>query len=639
MTENDVSTLREPFLPPVDDDDEDDEEHPQRRRCQTSSCLGAGDEGEHEINDDSDDSQLSISEYFYPPGFRTLAENNVQRTLGITFVSVAIRSIWSQILLSIFVVLVWKDRPEYVGYVPATIGLFQTMSSAATRWSASRSSLLANHIGGLLVLASLIGLAAMALSLYAIALQRRSKFRWFLLANGLWGVSWGMMESALPIVFVESASVVPRTTKQKYNMGCHLVRLGSFVGTLFTLACFQRLGNEWNADNCVSVLVFGVGFNLPVVVLLCTLRSMVFDWGAYDGEEESSSSEAGDDVSTKERCIEPLLPPDEDIIDDNYIIAGSSTEDRFVVAEDDESLGDFESTGEAENSNSTYRLLCCANNVRVVPLLINLADAVSSLAGGMSAWYFPVFLMQRLNLGPTCILFLYLIILLGQWLSPLLATILARAIGPCRACLSMQWTYVACLLSMILCQRKGYPIWTVCALYVLHGSLMNSTSSLSKAWIAHYVVPAEEEQHKWDLAETLQKLVWSCAGFVGGCVVGRWGLLANLYSTAVLQFLAGVPLVILYCSLDPRLDVQQQQPREEEDPNESRDEEDDTNNSDPPESISTCCKQTKKRPSAIGNDKRASSCTTRAEASNSSTHTTELECDSSNDSTASTSVV
>jgi len=171
----------------------------------------------------------------------------------------------------------------------------------------------------------------------------------------------------------------------------------------------------------------------------------------------------------------------------------------------------------------------------------------------MSIFYLPVFLVRRLNLDPISIQFLYLVIPLGQWLSPVIAKALANLIGPCRACISMQGTYILFMLSMIVCHLKGYPIWIICALFVFHGSLMNSTSTLSRSMISQYV--PVEDQHKWGgVAESILMLLWSCAGVTGGMIVGKWGLLVVFFVTVALQFLATLPLAILSCLLDPRLD-------------------------------------------------------------------------------------
>eukprot|EP00751_Fragilariopsis_kerguelensis_P032950 CAMPEP_0170970888 /NCGR_PEP_ID=MMETSP0735-20130129/44899_1 /TAXON_ID=186038 /ORGANISM="Fragilariopsis kerguelensis, Strain L26-C5" /LENGTH=177 /DNA_ID=CAMNT_0011390749 /DNA_START=176 /DNA_END=705 /DNA_ORIENTATION=- len=120
------------------------------------------------LSSSSSTSLLSV----YPTENTQLATKNIRRTLALTFFTFTSRSVWSQSLLSIYVILVWKDHPEYVGYVLATMGI----------------------------------------SLYAITFQQ-STFYIFLLANGLWGMSWGVLESILPNVFAESASLVAVNNK------------------------------------------------------------------------------------------------------------------------------------------------------------------------------------------------------------------------------------------------------------------------------------------------------------------------------------------------------------------------------------------------------------------------------------------
>lgn len=526
MTDIDSSSLQEPLLPSGDDHHEDEEDLQRRSQTQNS---GVGEYGQvpggeaRGRNDDGDsDGNLRSQSLFdrssYPPEFFEVAENNVRRSLAIIFGDLAAKSIWSQNLLSIFVILVWRDRPEFVGVVQATSGLFQTISTEFTNWVTRRF----NHGMVLVKLASLAGLCVTVISLCAIAIQNpnwehffpqhdRSKFGWFLLANGLWGVFWGILETALSILLVESASVVPRTTLPKIREWHRRVKLGGFFGTLLGLAIFFKLDNEWTIQSMGLVLMCGVGCNLFGVVTLCFLKSVADD----DWDEDN---------------------PDDGFL---FISPPESEEQSFL--------------DEVEPSRGTTPSQCCPDKL-LVPLLIYLSDAFSSLAGGMSAWYFPVFLVKVMDIRPIGIQCVYLAIPVGQWFSPSLAEHLARAIGPCRTCILMQWMYVGLLLSMLAYRSKGYLL--VCALYVLHGSLMNSTSQLSKNLISDYVPIDDPSWRFWDWAKTFQKMLWSFAGLLGAYLVtnNRWGLLANFYATAFVQFLACLPLVVLYCLRDPRLE-------------------------------------------------------------------------------------
>ncbi|MGK3740860.1 MAG: MFS family permease [Bacillariaceae sp.] len=562
------STLSEPLLLPVsDDNDNDDENH-------RNSSFGEHDEEFVAVSSPPTSSPIpssSMSEY--STEIIQYAKRNIRRTLALTFFTFTSRSVWSQSLLSIYVILVWKDHPEYVGYVLATMGMIQMLSSALIRCVTRRFDISSYNKCRrflLLILASLIGVSAMTLSLYAITMER-SRFDLFLLANGLWGMSWGVSESILPIVFAEAVAVNTsnnnnKTTDSTYKMCSILVRLGIIVGSLLTLIVFERLGNQWNIENCVTVMLIGMGCNLPVVFLLCSLKTIPFDDAEVEEsvEEDEEQQQYYDAFSIAYESA--LLLSDEEIMDENYIVEGSLEDRLFIPEEDGEGVdNNYHVLGESDDSSDSpvneetetedrksCQSICCSNRIRV-PILIHLADILSSFAGGMSIWYFPVFLFQRLQLEPVTIQFLYLIIPLGQWLSPYLAKLLSRVIGPCRACISMQGTYILFMISMITCHMKGYPIWIICTLYVLHGSLMNSTSTLSRSMILQYV--PTEDQHKWgNIAESIQMLLWSCAGVTGGIIVGKMGLLVVFFVTVALQFLATLPLAILYCLLDPRLD-------------------------------------------------------------------------------------
>jgi hypothetical protein len=676
MTDNDSSTLREPFLPPGDDYVVD-EDHPQRHCQSTNSSFREKEEfpaeqrernnntngnaddgnGNGQSNGDNDSrwSTTSQDPNSYPSDVLATAEKNVRRSLAIVFGDFATKSIWNQSLLSVFVVLVWRNRPEYVGIVQATLGLCQTTSSVAATWLSTRRYN-HNHNSGILTLflklASLAGLCVTIVSLCVIAMQdprwaastssvlspieKGSTFLWFLLANGLWGVFWGVTESALSIVLVESAIVAPSTTTQLTIREWHRrVELGGFFGTLLALVFFVKLGNEWTIQNCLVVMTCGVACNLFGVVLLRFLRPM-----AFDDDDDDWDGSTGEEASPEQPRYEPLLPQDEERIDENYVAAGSSsTEGRFLIPrdDDDDDEGALESTTD-EAETSVRISICCADEVRV-PLLIHLSDALSSLAGGMSSWYFPLFLVQLLHLRPVSVQCLCLIIPMGQRLSPFLANQLANAIGPCLACISMQWTYVSLLLSMMACLSRGYSVWKICALYVLHGSLMNSTSSLSQSLIAQHV--PFEEQHRWDKAETFQKLMWSCSGILGGCVASsKWGLVANFYSTAILQFLACLPLVVLYSLKDPRLEDAYEVDSNESlssrgEEEEGEDDVDGNDESSPRESTSNWCKPTATKGPSMSDSGNQEASTPSTEA----TESVESDGDSSSDSMAPTTWV
>eukprot|EP00536_Pseudo-nitzschia_multiseries_P014636 jgi/Psemu1/311230/fgenesh1_kg.743_\ len=178
------------------------------------------------------------------------------------------------------------------------------------------------------------------------------------------------MDSTLPIVFTDSASADPKTTTKNYELSYNLVRMGNVAGLLVPLFLFERLGNTWNADNCVAVMTVGLCCNLPVVILLCSLRSLAFEWDDDDDDDDyygsESCSEPRDSAerNNEEYCDFPVgdgssLSSDPVEINDNVIIEGRITEDVFSHVEDVD--------GE-HSENTSWRSFVCANKMRV-PLL------------------------------------------------------------------------------------------------------------------------------------------------------------------------------------------------------------------------------------------------------------------------------
>lgn len=116
---------------------------------------------------------------------------------------------------------------------------------------------------------------------------------------------------------------------------------------------------------------------------------------------------------------------------------------------------------------------------------------------------------------------------------------------------------------MIIFQRKGFPIWCVCMLYILHASLSNSTASLTDEIALQRV--SEAESYKWRIAKTLQMVLWSAGAILGGYVSGRWSMAINFYMTGAIQFCASISLLTLYAS-SPENDCWDSEDAVQEDP-------------------------------------------------------------------------
>jgi len=524
MDESDTSELREPLLPLSGDNEDNEEERPQHFFPEEEAS--------------------GYYQFQYPPERIPLGESNSRKSLAIFFATLATKSIWSQNILSIFVSMVWKNRPIYIGIVQAVTGILQTITTIIAMWSTRHY----NSRNFLLKLSCAAGIFAVVVSVVSIALvdpkwgantvarhtfgSQTSKI-FFLVANGLWGVFWGILDMVLPMVLIESTSVLPEEKRQKVVKWHDKLPLGGAFGSLLAMAFFFRMGNEWTVHNCVLVLIGGLVCNLCGVFVLCCLRPIAFDIE----DENWMESQCGE--GDNEPC-EPLIS--------NEVVIDTNVEE----VQETSMLEDDVTEEEEENYYPGSSVTIFTTENLLIPLLIHLSDVVSSLAGGISAWYFPLFLVTNVGVRPILLQFLCLTMPVGQQLSIYVANAFARAVGPPRACVLLQWLYVALLLLMLNFQSAAsHHAWEICVLYFLHESLMNSTSSLSQGLIENYV--PFEERHLWNWAKTAQKLLWSSSGLLGGWIASHRGIVTNLYWTAVLQFLASYPLIVLYCLSDPPL--------------------------------------------------------------------------------------
>ncbi|KAG7363969.1 hypothetical protein IV203_037171 [Nitzschia inconspicua] len=458
------------------------------------------------------------------------AKKNVKRTLALTFLAFASRTMWSQAPLSIFITLVWTQHLEYVGYATAIVGLCQVASSALARFLQQRFQLFNTPF---LVGTSILGILATVVSTYTIFWihygtyhGNRSALLMFL-SMGLWGMVWGVSESILPVVFSESDSLVET---KSFQMCSRLIRSGTIVGNALVLGLFYTLGNEWTIVNCAIVVVVGLFLNLQVFFLTCSLRMLPLDLDDDDDDDETETfndpvGDGGQQVFTdkplEEECVYAELSEDPD--------TGAT---------------DLENDDVTDGVGPTKR--CCSwTKVGGVLILTTASEVLSAFAGGMSIRYFPVYFAKSVGLDPLRVQLLYLLVPAGQWLSPMMVVKLVQRSGPLRASIGVQWVFVALLVSMIALQAKGAFTWVVCILYIMHGSLLNSTSSFIDMIVAQN--HPDGESSKLRMANALQLLLWSAGAAFGGYVAGHYGMHVSFYITGAIQLGGSIPLLVLYC--------------------------------------------------------------------------------------------
>jgi MFS family permease len=416
--------------------------------------------------------------------------------------------------------LLQKDNPERVGYVTAAMGMSQVLASLpagclARKWQRDT----------MLKLGSIVGAGAVGMTAVAIT---KSNFPCLIIALSLWGVMWGITDTALPSLFLDS---IPDDEQNSYfRCGSRIIRSANFLGPLTALVIFHCLGNQWTISNCSIVMGIGLAFCFPVIFILCCLRDIKAG-AEFDPPEEIH-------LQNPVHHGRPGLVHNES---SDYGRSMSNEPEYFFGADVEEQGFDIDFDFD---EHSRRRTRCCEEHV-IVPTLITFADILSGIASGMSIRYFPVFFIEQLGLSPVSTQILYMIAPLGQAFFASLARRLAKSFGPSCVSVAFHWAFVIFLVSMLYCYLQGLSMWIVCSLYIVHTSLMNSTCSLSKVIMLNTV--PEEDIHKWTVVETLQLFLWSGGAAVGGIVVGRKGIIFNFYVTAALQLFASLPLIILCC--------------------------------------------------------------------------------------------
>jgi MFS family permease len=87
-------------------------------------------------------------------------------------------------------------------------------------------------------------------------------------------------------------------------------------------------------------------------------------------------------------------------------------------------------------------------------------------------------------------------------------------------------------------------VWLTCLLYVFRTIFMNCTSGLTKGVLMDSV--PREERGKWSALESFNTASWSGSSFIGGILVGVYGISVNFYVTSIMQLVATIPLMLLF---------------------------------------------------------------------------------------------
>ena len=197
----------------------------------------------------------------------------------------------------------------------------------------------------------------------------------------------------------------------------------------------------------------------------------------------------------------------------------------------------------AHESESQQKLLCIAPS-RAVPVMVATADVLSGLAAGMSIRYFPIFFLENLKMSPTDVQITFIASMMCMAGMTKVVQKIGIKIGRLQITIICKWIGALLLLSMIQAYKSGQSAMTICTLYVLRTSFMNSCASLTKSVLMDHV--PKEERAKWSSLESVNSFSWAGSAAVGGFLVDVEGILFNFSITTVLQLVATIPLILVF---------------------------------------------------------------------------------------------
>jgi predicted MFS family arabinose efflux permease len=458
----------------------------------------------------------------------TKSSRNVRYTLLYTALAFAGRSVWSQSVLATFVYILRNDSPEAVGTITAVMGVAQLLASFPSGYLAD-----SHRRDSLLKIASCVGVLAIFSTLFALW---HENFHYLMAALAVWGVSWGIGNTALTALFADSI----RTGERSYyfTLRSMLITLGNTGGPMVALILFADLGNEWTTKECLIVMMVGQAICLPAVLLLCLFSDDIdvdASLLAVDERgtniEQTASGLVDEDKTPQLICQEP---------------EGYSSSITTIFLEDQESLvsTDIDNNDDDADDNSNEILFGLLPKGRAIPILIASCDIVAGLGSGMSIRFFPIFFVNNLKLSPVMVQVMYVVSPLMQAALMTRAQVLAKHFGRCHVAVAFKWIGISFMLLMILAYMSNLPTWAVCILYILRTSFMNATGGLTKSVLMDNV--PQEERGKWSALESVNMFSWSGSAALGGVLVGTVGLIPLFVVTAGVQLTATFALIAMF---------------------------------------------------------------------------------------------
>mmetsp|Transcript_67377 Transcript_67377/g.161582 ORF Transcript_67377/g.161582 Transcript_67377/m.161582 type:complete len:498 (-) Transcript_67377:131-1624(-) len=439
--------------------------------------------------------RLHFRPRFLPGGL--LSERNVVLSLVLASLGALAATIAHGQIFTAFIYELFGDNKS-VGLVESASGMVSFLSALPVGFAVDafpRTKLLrvSSWLG---LMAAVLGAAAVALGPSAahdpITGERRRPGMVFqcilLLSLALWGVFTNMWTSASAALFADS---VPEglTRRELFATKSTITLTTLSAGPLIALCCTTWLGNHWNIQHMVWMILPG----FAVVVPMCFLTSAFEEVGL-----PVASTDAGRSGAVQEKLEQ-----------------------------------------EKQQQRSQQNRNLARPGAWLVPYLLMAGEIVTAIGAGMTVKFFGLWFKNDHKFSPAALSAL-------QAATPLSIMFAVQALqgvakrspgGPVPAVLAFWVGSIITLLAMA--QVKDVRILTV--LHLVRAALANCKEPIAKAILADFI--PSERRGRWNAAHSISSVTWTGSAALGGILCDRYGygrtfiLTSGLYVAAALCWL------------------------------------------------------------------------------------------------------
>lgn len=478
-----------------------------------------------------------------------LRKRNLSVIIAFSYFSLTGRSLWIKSCLAIYIHIISRGNPLVLGWLTSLMGVSQLVSSLVSGYVADQRC-----IGreGVLRFAILLGVPTFFVTAWA---ARTEQVSFVAVALTLWGIYWGALVPPTGALLVDSTGAGEERSKW-ITRRFIAKKYGQASGPATALALFLLRGDEWTAHDCAFVIGAGQVVSFFAAILLCWLRDNHRDeiviesdrcgwleggfnncYGGLIGMRrliQSFKRKHGATVAEKNCKIfeqTPLLLED---VADNY-----------VTFDEDRPMYDSNSPDSDDVSRDSYRPVTeSATNSQKIAKTIVLADISLAIAEGMTVRFFPLFFIDLLGFRPVQLFPLYIVSHLLQAEVAKLLRVLGHRYGRIQTSFVGRLVSALALLGISLSYKLRLPSMITCVVYIVHMCALNSPKPLTKGVLMDNV--PENERARWNALESVNQFSWSGSAILGSIIVNRWGIVWNFVTTALLQFAAAIPLLLLF---------------------------------------------------------------------------------------------